>query len=456
MHNNLYCTKNCTKDVSICDNLCQSATNVLYNFQNKQKLISMKLAVVLENRRVKANGKFSVKIRFNFNKQAYYVATGVEVPAGNFMLGKIIGLPRAAMYNTIIAQKLEYTQNVLDDLQLRGLIKTKFKTGTEIKRFIEAGKDGYETLNRDNKMKLHFKSYVENHLQKYSSDSSSDQYRLMLKKVTAFCDINNLFIPDITTAWLKDFDTFCEKSGMNVNGRAFYLRAIRVIFNDAIDRELIGLDKYPFRRFKIKKADTMHRNMPLADMRMLMKYDCSKSPHLARYRDMFMLSFFLCGMNIKDMLLLKPADLRGGMINTMRFKTNVSIHLKIEPEALGIINRYRGDKYLLNIMDMYGNYDDFRRKLNKYIKIILPYATIYWARHSWATFAAELDIPDPIIDIAQAHKLQGMSSVYISRNLSKVHRANRQVIDYVKYRRRTTQKFKWIKKTTGIYHAMGV
>ena len=131
------------------------------------------------------------------------------------------------------------------------------------------------------------------------------------------------------------------------------------------------------------------------------------------------------------MLLLKHTDVRSGYINILRIKTKVYLKLKLEPEALEIINRYKGTDYLLNIMDVYGDYDDFRRKMNKYLYTIIPGLTVYWARHTWATFAAELDVPDAVIDMAQAHKLKGMNAVYVARNVAKVYEANRKVIDYV-------------------------
>ena len=391
----------------------------------------MKISVVIEKRRKKSNGKFPVKIRFNYLNQAFYVTTGIEVDMENFMLGKVVGIPKASMMNNVISQKLGYTQNVLEDLQLRGLLKTKFKSGTEIKRFIESGADGYDELNKEDKMKLHFKSYVEKHMLKYQKAGSINQYKDMLRKVENFCRLEQLYISDITTSWLKDFDLFCERTGMSTNGRAFYMRPIRVIFNDAIDRELIGYDKYPFRRFKIKRADTKHRNMAVEDLQFLLNYDCSKKLHLNRYIDVFMLSFYLCGLNIKDLLFLKHTDIRNGQLSIMREKTNVPILLKVEPEAQVIIDRYKGEKQLLNVLDTYNNFDDFRRRLNRALKTILPYVSIYWARHSWASLASELDVPDPIIDIAMGHKIKGMSGIYIKRNLKKISEANRMVIDYL-------------------------
>ncbi len=73
----------------------------------------------------------------------------------------------------------------------------------------------------------------------------------------------------------------------------------------------------------------------------------------------------------------------------------------------------------------------FLSKMNKAIQRVFPKITSYWARHSWATISAELDISDPIIDIAQGHKPKGMASIYINRNLKKVSKAYRKVIDYL-------------------------
>ncbi len=439
MRKDQQCTGNFQNSSANTDKMRQNATNVLYNFQmNAQnpllkypEFMSIKISVVLETRRVKSNGKFPVCIRFNFKNQAYYVGTGVDVPKENFMQGRVVGMPRASVFNNIIAQKFEYTQNVLEDLQFRGLLKTKFQTGTEIKRFIESGEAGYENIDRDERMKLHFKSYVENHLLKYKSNSSAEQYRGMLSKVGTFSNLDILLITDITTSWLKDFEIFCLKTGMTVNGVAFYMRAIRVIYNDAIDRDLVPLDKYPFRRYKIKKSDTIHRNMSLSDIKLLINYNSTETPGITKSIDLFMLSFYLCGMNMKDIVFLKKSDIRDGNISILRGKTQVPILIRLEPEALAIIKKYPGKKHLLNYMDDRINYADFRRRINQYLKKILPYLTNYWARHTWATFAGELNIPDPIIDMAQGHKLKGMSSIYINRNINKVYEANRKVINYI-------------------------
>jgi integrase len=58
--------------------------------------------------------------------------------------------------------------------------------------------------------------------------------------------------------------------------------------------------------------------------------------------------------------------------------------------------------------------------------------TAYSARHSWATVAASLDIPDDVIALALGHTPRNATTdIYIRRDLRKVDEANRRVIDYV-------------------------
>ena len=60
--------------------------------------------------------------------------------------------------------------------------------------------------------------------------------------------------------------------------------------------------------------------------------------------------------------------------------------------------------------------------------------TLYWARHTWATFAYNLDIPDDTISRALGHSQTSganVTGVYIRASNKKVDEANRAVIDYL-------------------------
>ena len=125
--------------------------------------------------------------------------------------------------------------------------------------------------------------------------------------------------------------------------------------------------------------------------------------------------------------------------------------IKVEPEAMEIINKYRGKNYLINVLDRYDNYKDYAKRLNdnlkhigevkrvglggkKVITPIFPSLTTYYARHTWATLAYSLDIPKETISSALGHEIGNrITSIYINFDQRKVDEANRKLIDYVLY-----------------------
>lgn len=160
-----------------------------------------------------------------------------------------------------------------------------------------------------------------------------------------------------------------------------------------------------------------------------------------------MLIFYLIGINIEDLLYLTEDNVVRGRIEYYRHKTGKLFSVKMEPEAKAIINKYRGDKYLLNIMEERRNYTSFTAAMDRALKEIgevkksrqkkirkplFPSLSSYWARHSWATIGAELDIPKETLSAGLGHEVgSSITSIYIKFDRKKVDEANRRIIDYV-------------------------
>lgn len=247
----------------------------------------------------------------------------------------------------------------------------------------------------------------------------------------------------MTLDWMRKFECWMKESGMKANAYAIHLRNIRSVFNYAIDEEITTL--YPFRKFKIKKEETRKRS--LTAQQLVTLRDCECEDHQKRYRDIFMLMFYLIGINSVDLFAAKK--LENDRLEYKRAKTNKLYSIKVEPEAMEIINRYKGDQYLLNISDTYSNYKDFVKRMNVGLKQIgnfkrvgrggkkerdslFPDISLYWAHHTWATIAASLDIPKETISQALEHEIGShVTSIYIDFDRKKIDEANRKVIDYL-------------------------
>lgn len=270
-----------------------------------------------------------------------------------------------------------------------------------------------------------------------------------LKKLQAHCDPYQLRFENVTKLWLDNF--YASLTGLSVNSKAMHLRNLRNVFNYAIDENITT--NYPFRNYRIVSEETAMRVLPVEKMRQLLALPLSA--YDTEYRDIFMLSFYLVGINMVDLSALTKESIVEGRIEYRRAKTGKFYSIKIEPEARAILDKYKGKKHLLAPFDKYDNYKDYVAHLNaalrkigsvkkvggkpQYTKNHLPVMapleagiTSYWARYSWATYAADLDIPKDTISEALGHKYgSAITGVYIKFSRDKIDAANRRVIDYL-------------------------
>ena len=235
---------------------------------------------------------------------------------------------------------------------------------------------------------------------------------------------------DITKDWLTGFDKFLICCGNSQNSRSIHFRNIRAVFNDALDNDITTA--YPFRKFKIKTEQTAKRALTLEQLRGLLMMS-NLEQRQQRFLDYFKLMFYLIGINIVDLCHIRGVD-ADGRIRYNRQKTKKLYCIKVEHEAVVLINKYKGKKYLLDILDTYSNERSFTCQFDKELKHFIPNLTSYSARHSWATMASEINIPEDVISHALGHSFStgaSVTQVYIDYNMKKVDEANRKVIDYV-------------------------
>lgn len=283
--------------------------------------------------------------------------------------------------------------------------------------------------------------YVHDYAGRARTESSRQSVLLTEKKVRAFDARARL---DINASWLEDFDRWLEDGGCNVNGRGVHMRNLRAVVNWCIDNE--WTEGYPFRRFKIRREETRKRALTLEQVRLLR--DWPLEGRLAMYRDLWMLSFYLCGANSVDLLLHAP--LVGDRYDGRRQKTGQRYDLPVTKEAREIVERWKGKDYMLCPMDTNRSVKDFRRNWNDGLRNIgrdyrphygyrvkaedAPFAglTTYWARHTWATIAAGLDIPKEVIARCLTHSWgQTVTDTYIDFDWRKVDEAVKKVVELV-------------------------
>lgn len=389
----------------------------------------------LDKRRQKKDGTYPIKLNVFHNKQIM-IATQLSASEKEWNGNEYSVRAQNYKPRNIVARGIiNKAETVIFTLEQQE--KLKSTTDKALKKLIE---DDISSKVENQKTFLY---YLDEFVSKKTNQGTKSIYTTTRNKIEEY-DSHCTF-ESMDKSWLENFEAWMAKT-MKVNAYAIHLRNIRSVFNYAIDEEYTTL--YPFRRFSIKKEETRKRSLTAEQLRLLRDYPCEE--YQIRYRDMFMLMFYLIGVNAADLFNAKHSALVNGRFEYKRAKTGKLYSIKVEPEAQDIIEKYKGKDYLLNIMDEYGNYKDFLHRMGIGLKQIgeterkglggkksrnplFPDLSSYWARHTWATVAAELDVPKEVIAHALGHSWANSTTtdIYIRFDMKKVDEANRKVIDFV-------------------------
>lgn len=423
--------------------------------------MAYKIKWYLDLRRTSDGGKGRLYMVIYNNGTSAQIATGLMLHKNEFEAGKVVGVPMAGKLTQMLGIKRAKLQLDIEELACNGYEVDKMKAA-EIKKAVMAkrGNDGEEGNGEGNGAgnETAFGTFAEKFIARRCKEKTKQVYEMTLRKMGGYCDVGRLRFADISVGWLRDFEHFLGAT-CSVNTRGIHLRNIRAVMNAAIDEGVMPADLYPFRRFKIKKEETMKRSLSVGDLRRLRDYPCEGWQR--KYVDVFMLSFYLAGINLVDLMGLPPLG-ADGVIRYRRSKTGVLCQLSVPPEARAIIERYRGERHLLwfgeRLKPGAEGWHDWLHRFNeglqkvgpsgymyvrrkgqcggkqrvKVYNALFPELTSYWARHTWATLAAEIDVPDAVIDAALGHRSPcRMADIYIRRDARKVDEAVRRVIEYV-------------------------
>ena len=396
------------------------------------------LKFYLDTRSAKKDGTFPLKIGVTQNTKRVFINLNISLKKEQWdeINRKVVGHPQRIILNNLIKTKMLEAESIMFRLSQEG--KLDSMDVNSIRNAIlgvPEEPDDHETTFAEQ-----FRMSIERKIK----PRTKDIYQATLNRIRDFCpDFEKLKFEDITKKWLDDFDRYLSSRSPSRNARNIHLRNIRAVFNEAIDDDVTTC--YPFRRYKLKNVATPKRSLTVEELRTLFNYPCED--HEEKYRDIFKLIFYLAGINIVDLCHLKSSDIHHGRIEYYRSKTSRFYSIKLEPEAVEIIDKYRGRNWLLDILDRYNDYRDYARRMNENLKLIgetriekhgrkvkhplFPNITTYWARHSWATIASSIDIPKDTIAAALGHGEETVTDVYIDFDQRKVDNANRLVIDFV-------------------------
>lgn len=321
-------------------------------------------------------------------------------------------------------KKLSKKLEVKDPLVLRDLYITLENYREAISRLgvkvdymdVEAIKDFLEKKSQ----KTDFLAFCQQHIDKLMSDGrdkTATGFRTVRYALLDFVGSERLSADEVTPNFLMAFERFLrsprqlkrinrlgreviiKSKGSTDAGVHNYMHDLRTLFNAACafyNRPSLGIIAIPFNPFKEYKlpelAETRKRNLTLEQVASFIAYDAPEKGRVRLVYNLFLLSFYMCGMNAID-LYSSGLIIQNGRLEYQRSKTKgkrkdrAFISIRVPETALPLLDTYR-DK----LEKEYSNVGNLNKALNKGLKVIgeaigVPDLSFYWARHTFGNLA---------------------------------------------------------------------
>lgn len=382
--------------------------------------VSVKIVTVPD---VSVSGRLPVKLRVTCQRKVRYFPLNRYVlpehwdkAAGRFKKGH----PDWKLENEVLATYEQRALSTLRGFELDGVVFT-------FERFDSAV---FGSTDKTQVTAAEFIKGIFRELDESGRVGNSEVYRNTANAVYAFKPRATL--ADIDGAWLAAFEKWMRtKRGTGQGGMSLIMRTLRAACNRAVKAGVMPKGFRPFEDYSLShlKGDNVKKAVSLDKIKMIGEIDV---PHRLDFsRDLFMLSFYLRGMNMADLAELRRENIKDGRIVYKRKKTGGLFSVPITQQVADILAKYEGlDAHYMLPIFLSGIHVTERQKMyrvkrvtkevNAAIREVAAMAgidtgnfTFYTARHSYASALERKGVPRVIISQALGHKSLSTTEGYL-------------------------------------------
>lgn len=373
----------------------------------KMAVPAPKVSIYLDVRRPKPNTIYPVRLRVHYNGQTRMFSAGFKVSEDAFEKAQQ-PKPRAE------AKELKWQLSAIEE-KAAAIIK-------DLKPFSfpEFEKKMFRASGESSNAIWHYDAYIDK-LKKAGRIGTAESYQQSLNSLKAFVksggkrtNISGIPFESITPDFLNRYESWMLERGKSKTTVGIYLRALRAIFNVAIEEGDIDKALYPFsrRKYQVPAGRNIKKALSKDALKNLFNYPTEGNEYAEKARDFWFLSYLCNGMNIRDIAELKGKNVSEEVISFVRTKTERTTKGNTKPIVVPITGFIRQmiakygtpntstEDYLFPILKTGMSEEkkraavkNFTRFINQHLKPLAKAAGLseeistYWARHSFTTMA---------------------------------------------------------------------
>lgn len=287
---------------------------------------------VLKHTKAK-DGTYKIRISIGHKSETHYIVTPYSVNAlSEFNNGVVTRIPNAHEINVKLRNLLNDYEERLERIpspddynckQLRDLLKSM----------------------RPHSSTATFQQVSEQYQKELIEDGRGSYAGMLQNSLRLFFDFagGDIFLSEISTITISEFERWLKRKGVSQTYISMNLSMTRTIINRAIRMQLVTYNIHPFTYWKRPADPEREIDISVEDVRVIRDSQPRLRKHIVA-RDIFMLSYYLGGINLIDLLDIDFRDVT--VLEYTRHKSrnmklsDKRISFTLQPEAKEILQKW--------------------------------------------------------------------------------------------------------------------
>ncbi|MDD3038247.1 site-specific integrase [Bacteroides sp.] len=377
-------------------------------------MISLSLAVVPA--KVLVDGTHKIRVAINHKHETRYIATRFIVQnIKQFKNGRVVGRDDAVIINKKLRTLLDEYQNALDR------INTDAYTCGQLREYLSRYKSSGTTISQ------RWQEYIDE-LREEGRDGTAGLHELSKRYFSEkFSDV--MLFETLSPNTIIDFEKFLRsKKRLGDTTISMHMKRFKAIINAAKKENIVKYEIDPFAFYNMPESAIRELDITIEEFNKIRNCNPKEKP-LKMARDIFILSYYLGGINLIDLMNTNFKNME--ILEYIRAKTKHTkrgekrISITIPDEAKSIIRNWIDKKGRLNF-DYNYSYANFRNYVTKQIQRLANILGInkrvvyYSARKSFVQHGYELNISLELLEYCTGQSVK----------------KNRPIFNYVKFMRK--------------------
>lgn len=356
-----------------------------------------------------SNGRHRIRIAVAHHSQTRYISTQFTLDStSQIKNGRVIRHENAANMNACLRKLINEYEEIVTSISYLPAISC-----TELIRIIN-----YEQKKKG----ITFQSVAREYMNFMKGEEREKSYKLYMIASDRFIKYMKGDFPliQLTPLHIQEFAKVLREENLSDTTIRIYLTLIKVILNYAGKMNYVTYSIHPFILFKMPASNVRELDLSIDELKRIRDVHLLKSS-LSIARDIFMLTYYLGGINLRDLLTYNFKD--KDFMRYIRHKTRNSkkgeneIVFTLQPEAKVIIDKYLTKEGYLK----FGKYSSYKqiyslifRHIGKVsiLSGIKKKVTYYSARKTFAQHGYNLGIQIEKIEYCIGHSMKNNRPIF--------------------------------------------